>query len=115
MATATPEIRSTERTANGVRIELYLQSELSYFQGHFSGCPILPGVVQVTWAIEFGRQQLAFEGRFRALRAVKFMRIIVPNTTAILQLEYDDATRELEFAFDIDARACSSGTVLFGP
>jgi 3-hydroxymyristoyl/3-hydroxydecanoyl-(acyl carrier protein) dehydratase len=96
-----------------VRLELNIGRDLSYFEGHFEGCPLVPGVVQVGWAIELGRQYLVFQGRFRGMRAVKFMRVIVPETLITLQLDYNEATRELDFAFDVGERAVSSGTMLF--
>jgi 3-hydroxymyristoyl/3-hydroxydecanoyl-(acyl carrier protein) dehydratase len=108
-----PEIRATERTARGLRLTLDIPAHLSYFQGHFPGCPLLPGVVQITWAIELGRQLIPFSGRFRSLIAVKFTRVILPDTMPTLELGYASERRELEFVYDVDGRQCSSGTVLF--
>lgn len=108
-----PEIRAIERIAPAVRLTLAMTPELSYFEGHFRGCPLLPGVVQVTWAIELGRTHIPFEGRFRALSAVKFTRVIVPDTIVTLQLEYSHDRRELDFAYELEGRACSNGIIVF--
>jgi 3-hydroxymyristoyl/3-hydroxydecanoyl-(acyl carrier protein) dehydratase len=108
-----PEIRATERTPQGVRLTLWIPAELSYFQGHFRGCPILPGVVQVAWAIELARQHLPFKGQVRALNAVKFNRVIVPQTILTLHLEHDAENRQLDFTYAIEGRACSNGTIVF--
>lgn len=108
-----PEILATERTARGVHLRLNVAADLCYFEGHFPEVRLLPGVVQVTWAIEFGRALIPFEGRFRALNAVKFMRVIQPDTIVTLDLDYEPASRELTFAFRLGAQECSNGAVLF--
>jgi 3-hydroxymyristoyl/3-hydroxydecanoyl-(acyl carrier protein) dehydratase len=108
-----PEIRATERTACGVRLTLSIPADLQYFDGHFPEVPILPGVVQVMWAVECARQQLGLDARFRALSGVKFMRVIQPGATVALQLDYASDRSELDFEYSVDGRACSSGTVRF--
>jgi len=108
-----PKICATERTARGVRLTLKIPEDLSYFEGHFPGCPLLPGVVQISWATELGRKHVPFDARFRALSAVKFTRVILPGATVALRLEYDGNKRVLDFAYELDNRVCSNGTVLF--
>lgn len=108
-----PEIEATEHTTHGVRLQLKIPANLSYFDGHFPGCPLLPGVVQVTWAIAFGRAHIRFAGAFHALSAVKFTRVILPGDRVTLQLDYAADKRRLEFVYEIDGRLCSNGTALF--
>jgi len=108
-----PKIRAIDRTARGARLALEVPADLSYFNGHFPGCPLLPGVVQISWAIELGRAHIPVAGRFRALTGVKFTRVILPGATVALRLDYADGTRALEFAYELDGRVCSNGTVLF--
>jgi 3-hydroxymyristoyl/3-hydroxydecanoyl-(acyl carrier protein) dehydratase len=108
-----PEIRASERSAHGVRLQLKIPTEVAYFEGHFPDCPLLPGVVQVGWAIELGRQQLAVQGTFRSLSVVKFMRVIRPDEAVSLTLEYASDKRQLDFVYELDGRTCSSGTALF--
>lgn len=108
-----PEICSSERTARGIRLQLKVPADLTYFEGHFRDCPLLPGVVQISWAIELGRQHLPFAGTFRALSAVKFTRVIMPGSVVTLALEYTSDKRQLDFAYELDGRVCSNGTALF--
>jgi 3-hydroxymyristoyl/3-hydroxydecanoyl-(acyl carrier protein) dehydratase len=111
--TVKPAICSVERIARGVRLELTIPVDLTYFEGHFPDVPLLPGVVQISWAIELGRQQLNFSGAFRALSAVKFTRVIQPGATVVLVLEYSDEKRQLDFVYELDGKTCSNGTALF--
>ena len=108
-----PEICATERIGRSVRFQLKIPANLPYFQGHFEQCRLLPGVVQIGWAIELGRKYLSFAGTFSALSAVKFTRVIQPDDVIMLELEYSSEKRQLDFAYDLDGRACSSGSVLF--
>lgn len=108
-----PEIHSSQRTERGVRLQLKVPVDLAYFEGHFRDCPLLPGVVQISWAIELGRQHLAFAGTFRELSAVKFTRVIMPGSTVTLALEYSNDKRQLDFAYELDGRICSNGTAVF--
>jgi 3-hydroxymyristoyl/3-hydroxydecanoyl-(acyl carrier protein) dehydratase len=111
--TTVPTIGPIARTVRGIRMELTIPPDLRYFQGHFPECALLPGVVQVAWAIEFGRRHLEFEGAFRGLTGLKFMRVIQPGCKVVLELEYELASRRLEFAYESAAGRCSRGTAQF--
>jgi 3-hydroxymyristoyl/3-hydroxydecanoyl-(acyl carrier protein) dehydratase len=106
-----PHIVSVAAEGASVRMELRIPDALCYFEGHFPGRPILPGVVQLTWAIEFGRRHFSLPPRFAQLRNVKFMRVIVPNKHVMLRL--DAHGDELSFEYRIGDSTCSSGTVGF--
>jgi 3-hydroxymyristoyl/3-hydroxydecanoyl-(acyl carrier protein) dehydratase len=108
-----PEIRATERSEHGVRLQLNVPADLLYFDGHFPEVPLLPGVVQITWAIELARKHLRAIGTFKALSAVKFTRVIQPGSIVWLTLEYTQAKGQLDFAYELDGRPCSNGSALF--
>ena len=111
MRTTEPEILQLVPGPNGVRIELHIPRELSWFEGHFPECALLPGVIQVTWAIEFGRQHLPLPPGFCSLSAMKFMRFIVPDANVSLLLEFDAAQSELFFEYRQGEWVCSTGVV----
>ena len=110
-----PEIDAAERSHDGQREHLTLRfavpASTPYFEGHFPEVPLLPGVVQIGWAVAFGRQYFELSSRFHSLMAVKFMRVIQPGASVSLKLWLDDGA--LSFAFDADGHACSSGRVHF--
>lgn len=108
-----PEILALAPGADEVRIELHVPRELSWFEGHFPGCPLLPGVIQVTWAIEFARRHLPLPPQFASLSTMKFMRFIVPDTRVTLWLAFDPARRELKFQYREADAVCSEGVVGF--
>lgn len=108
-----PEIDALEREKDHLNLRFIVPETNGYFEGHFPGCPILPGVVQVGWAIEFARRHIPFSARFRSLAAVKFMRVIQPNAAVTLRLAADASLRELSFEYRLPDGPCSSGRVLF--
>ncbi len=58
---------------------LELAPEELCFQGHFPDNPILPGVVQVDWAIRFGQEAFGPLGDFQGMLNLKFMDLIRPG------------------------------------
>ena len=108
-----PDIDALERAQDHLNLRLVIPHTNLYFVGHFPGCPVLPGVVQIGWAIEFARLHIPFSARFRSLAAVKFMRVIQPNDALTLRLAADAAKRELSFEYRLSGEPCSSGRVLF--
>ena len=108
-----PEVVVLERGQDHLNLRLVLPESNLYFEGHFPGCPLLPGVVQIGWAIEFARLHIPFEARFLALSAVKFMRMIQPDESVTLHLAADMERRELAFEYQLSGVPCSSGRVLF--
>src|SRR5690349_8770493 len=108
-----PLIESTERTAQGLQLALTIPPDLHYFKGHFPQYAMLPGVVQVTWAIELARQHLSCGGNFRGLSALKFMRVIQPGSKVTLTLNFDADARRLNFEYCSPDGSCSIGTAQF--
>ncbi len=104
-----------EHVANGeAKIQCHLQKELIYFDGHFEGNPILPGVVQIHWAEAFGRRLLGVSGQFKRLEVVKFKKIIAPGSSVILVLKYDETSNKLHFQYESENDVHSSGRLCFG-
>ncbi|WP_263768849.1 AMP-binding protein [Propionivibrio soli] len=97
-----------------VRIAMLIPPSLEHFAGHFPGMPILPGVVQVDWAIRFCREYLGVSGDFLSLENVKFTALILPGALVELSLDWNAANGRLEFAYTGGERAYSKGRVVFG-
>lgn len=109
-----PVIRNEIREEDGIRLSLLVPPELFYFDGHFPGAPILPGVVQVDWAIEFGRRLLGVNGPFLRLEQIKFQKTIRPGMEVEMLLRSLPVKSAVEFKITSAADAHSSGRIIFG-
>jgi 3-hydroxymyristoyl/3-hydroxydecanoyl-(acyl carrier protein) dehydratase len=95
-------------------LDLHVPPDLAHFAGHFPGLPILPGVVQLDWAVRFAREHFAITGGASLLQDVKFLAIVRPDARLVLSLRHDAARRLVAFSFAAGGRKASSGRVVFG-
>jgi len=108
-----PHGRLLERTGERVVMELEVDASSVFFKGHFPQHPIFPGVVQVEWAVILGRELLRIEGGFSEIKALKFHRIITPETRVKMELVYQAECHSLQFSFSSKAGEHSAGRILF--
>jgi 3-hydroxymyristoyl/3-hydroxydecanoyl-(acyl carrier protein) dehydratase len=94
-------------------LQLSIPSDLEYFEGHFPSSPIVPGVVQLKWAIESARQLLGVPGEVTRMEALKFQQVMLPGAVATLTLKWVAAEGKLHFAFASGAARFSSGRLSF--
>ncbi|NBA94000.1 AMP-binding protein [Pseudomonas sp. R5(2019)] len=109
----TPEVLEHSTVNDEQRWTLYVPQDLAVFSGHFARTPVLPGVVQVDWAIRLGCEHLAPGARFTGMEVLKFQNLVRPGDTLELNLRFDPARGKLYFSYRNDAgAACSSGRIL---
>ena len=108
-----PNILSHRSGAEEV-FALDLDPGLLAFQGHFPGNPILPGVVQVDWAIRLGVIAFGPLGPFQGITQLKFLDLIHPGEALELHLTLDPDRRKLRFHFSAASGRKSTGVVVFG-
>jgi len=87
--------------------------DLGIFDGHFPSLPILPGVVQVDWAVHIARAHLRVDGQFKGITATKFRRLVRPGMELALTLEHRPDSGELRFEYLLGHALASSGRMFF--
>ena len=113
MSVVDPDIISQSITPARAEFEITVPEELYFLQGHFPQQPILPGVVQIHWAIKLAVARLGIEPRFKGIEALKFHRVIKPLMPLKLTLEQAENTGKLHFSYQSDLGVHSQGRIVF--
>ncbi|MFJ2389599.1 AMP-binding protein [Pseudomonas koreensis] len=109
-----PQVLEQVETAGEWSLQLAVPPDLAYFSGHFPKAPVLPGVVQVQWALQLGQQLLDLPGKFAGMEVLKFQQLVRPGDEIQLHLRFDHERGKLYFAYRNDTATCSSGRILLG-
>ena len=103
------------RDADGrTELDLEVQPDNGWFEGHFPQFAILPGVVQIGWAAHFAHELHGLGPGVTSMEQVKFKRPILPGTRLTLMLKPDAAARKLRYEYKDADSSYSSGVLLFG-
>ncbi|MDR2787147.1 MAG: AMP-binding protein [Candidatus Accumulibacter sp.] len=95
--------------ARSVRLQLILPDGLAWFEGHFPGLPVLPGVVQIDWAAHFARFHFGVDVTRFDLAGLKFQNLIRPGDSPCLELHLKRGGEGMEFCYTLAGKICSRG------
>ena len=109
-----PQVLHRTHRGREVELRVFIPADLLYFEGHFPQAPILPGVIQIEWAVAFARRFFELPKDFRRMEMLKFQRVVEPRMTLMLTLEYVAASQAVTFRYVSDAGQHSSGRIVFG-
>jgi 3-hydroxymyristoyl/3-hydroxydecanoyl-(acyl carrier protein) dehydratase len=112
MSVTEPIVTSEQRTALSAEIAFVVPNDLDSFRGHFPSAPVVPGVVQIKWALDFARRVLSVAGEFRGMEALKFQNVMGPGDHVTLTLQWAPDRHKLRFAFQSGVARYSSGRLL---
>lgn len=109
-----PDILAESCAGQTLHLRLRVPPELAHFPGHFPAQPILPGVVEIDWAVRLAERHFKLpRQRFSQLKAVKFTSPVLPGTVLDACLTWLEEKSRLDFAFTAGNRACASGQIVF--
>lgn len=108
-----PVVLDQRRRETGLEIDVLIPPDLFYFRGHFPGFPILPGIVQLHWAITYGRSLLPSKALVPGTIQVKFRDVVRPGEHLQLTLAYNRSDRKLIFDWRSNTGPRSSGSIVF--
>jgi 3-hydroxymyristoyl/3-hydroxydecanoyl-(acyl carrier protein) dehydratase len=93
------EIIHSTISADTLDLSLYIPPNLCYFAGHFPSFPILPGVVQLNWAVHYARELLALTAPVMNVERLKFTCPIQPDMNINLSMSTDAEKKVVNFRF----------------
>jgi 3-hydroxymyristoyl/3-hydroxydecanoyl-(acyl carrier protein) dehydratase len=110
-----PQVLEQVETDGEWSLQLAVPPDLAYFSGHFPKAPVLPGVVQVEWALSLGQQLMNLPEKFAGMEVLKFQQLVRPGDEVQLHLRFDPVRGKLYFAYRNETATCSSGRILLEP
>ncbi|MCG7565691.1 thioester dehydrase [Pseudoalteromonas sp. CnMc7-15] len=106
-----PDIVGVDEQADEVLLTLSLAPQLDYFKGHFPDAPILAGVVQLDWAIHYGRKYFGYQNAVENVEVLKFQVVMTPGLEVTLALEKKSA--KVTFRYYSHKGQHASGRIVF--
>jgi 3-hydroxymyristoyl/3-hydroxydecanoyl-(acyl carrier protein) dehydratase len=110
---ALPAVIGERRNANHSELDILVADGNPWFEGHFPDHPILPGVVQIAWAVHYAGILHGFTRAVHTLEQVKFKRSILPDTRLTLYLTADTAGR-VRYEYRDAQHSYASGVLDYG-
>ncbi len=102
-----PVVTAWRVAADALEATLVFPSDATCFQGHFPGCPILPGVAQLHALRRFAQQAFPDYPDAAIFRKLKFRRIVRPGEALTLSVVRTDGG--FSFVLSSVGGVCSSG------
>jgi 3-hydroxymyristoyl/3-hydroxydecanoyl-(acyl carrier protein) dehydratase len=107
-----PPVQTREEDGERLRLRLAVGPDLDCFRGHFPGMPVLPGVVQLDWAIAAARDYFGLDASPMDIRRLKFKSVLTPPAEVDLVLAKTGPTT-VQFSFSAGDVAYSEGRLHF--
>ena len=82
-----PVLHAESRHQNSIERSLEVPANLAFLEGHFPGQPIVPGVVQLRWALDCAQAWLGAPVPVIRIEALKFRDVLRPGDRFDLTLE----------------------------
>jgi 3-hydroxymyristoyl/3-hydroxydecanoyl-(acyl carrier protein) dehydratase len=100
--------------AGGLDCRLRVPYDMAIFRGHFPSAPIVPGVLQVGWAIELAGAHGLAVGPMTGIAAAKFRRVLRPGMCLDARLERGPHPGQVHFRYTCGDTVVATGRLQFG-
>jgi 3-hydroxymyristoyl/3-hydroxydecanoyl-(acyl carrier protein) dehydratase len=110
-----PHVLSTAQTDTGWVLHLYVPEDLFYLEGHFPQSPIVAGVCQLKWVIDYIEMHTGKPLVIKAMEAVKFHRPLLPRQLFAIDLSYEPLTTTWQYRVYAPDQQFASGRLIVQP
>ena len=108
---AEPIIKNLKKSENSFAGDMVFLSDSAYFKGHFDGCPVLPGVIQLHFVIKFIKSFFHKDFKSYDIIKLKFTNLILPDVLIHFELnKINDG--EYTFCYDKGEVKYSAGKIV---
>lgn len=108
-----PTILSQKKLGGMVEITFSIPADLVYLKGHFPEMPIVPGVVQLHWAVEFAQEFFEIPGSISQGKQIKFTTIMAPLAVVCLTLLHEIDKKCCTYTYKTGDKIYSSGSFYY--
>lgn len=109
-----PPVISRHPDGDTVTLELAVEGNLPWFDGHFPALPVLPGVAILHWVEHFARQEFPLAPAFMRMDVIKFQQVVRPGAVLRLQLDWQPERHAVSFRATSAGGPNASGRLAFG-
>ena len=107
-----PDAAWSHHTPLHAVLEMNIGTDLKVLEGHFVEAAVVPGVAQLDWAINWGREAFKYPGHLLRLEVLKFQALMMPGHQVKLVLDWNPEKKTLTFKFSSETASFSSGRVV---
>ncbi len=111
MTMTEPVVENRKTTESGCEATMSFPPECDFFDGHFEGAPVLPGVVQTGTAVRELERLLGRSVRVKEIKKLKFAKVVHPGDRVEFSLSRK-GDAEWTFRYESDGELCSSGILV---
>ncbi len=105
-----PQVISAANTAEGVvTLDLDVPADCPWLEGHFPGQPVLPGVVQLRWALQLATLIWPDLRTVAAVSNLKFQNPVLPPAQLRLLLQRHPQAARIDFSYHQGEQRCALG------
>lgn len=110
-----PQVLKVEHTESGYLLHLSIPDDLLYLEGHFPQMPIVAGVCQLKWVIDYIQTYTGAPLQITAFKDIKFLRPLFPNQSCVMELIYVPHEPSWRYQIYANTQRFSSGSLLVQP
>ncbi len=93
-------------------LEGIVPEDLVYLKDHFAEFPLVPGVIELQWAVDFIPCLIGCESvEIEKIQKLKYQKFLRPNDRFVLKLKWQAEKQQVLFELKTAGENCASGTI----
>lgn len=85
--------------------------DLAYFDGHFQQFPLVPGAIEIQWAMNLAKKFYGKNWQIDRIENLKFQQFIRPNDLVTIRLLRDKEKNRIQFNISVGEKNCAGGRI----
>ena len=96
-------------------LDLFINKDLPFFDGHFKDMPVIPGATLLAWVLDYACTHFDEPLYAKSMKQVKFHKSILAGHKLRLEIEYTREKQQLIFTYsNADKQRSAAGSIEVG-